>query len=138
MKKVGLLAGIVGVLIGGFLLFSQPASSPETQTKPVAKLSFATVSSEVTKKSATLLDVRTAEEYASGHYAGAVNLDVENIRAGTLPDSAKIQPLYVYCRSGNRSAQATELLKAAGYTAVTDLGGLDDVKAMGGTLITAP
>ena len=90
------------------------------------------------KKSATLLDVRSSEEYASGHFAGAVNLDVKNIRAGKLPDSAKTQPLYVYCRSGNRSAQATELLKAAGYTVVTDLGGLDDVKAMGGALVTAP
>ncbi len=138
MKKIGLFAGIIGVVIGSFLLLSKPAGSPQVNNEPAAKLSFATVSNEVAKKSATLLDVRSSEEYASGHFAGAVNLDVENIRAGKLPDSAKTQPLYIYCRSGNRSAQATELLKAAGYTAVTDLGGLDDVEAMGGTLITAP
>ena len=136
MKKLGIVAGLIAVVVGGALLLSKPASSPTVNEQPAAKLSFTTIANEVAKNSAVLLDVRTAEEYASGHFAGAVNLDVEDIRAGKLPDSAKTQPLYLYCRSGNRSAQATELLKTAGYTTITDLGGLDDVKSIGGTLVT--
>ena len=95
---------------------------------------FAVIQSKI-KDGAQLLDVRTAEEFDSGHFAGAINLDVEDIIAGKLPDAAKDTQLYVYCRSGNRSAQAVFLLKQAGFTNITDLGGLTDVEGMGGKLI---
>lgn len=95
---------------------------------------FAVIQSKI-KDGAQLLDVRTAEEFDSGHFAGAINLDVEDIIAGKLPDAAKDAQLYVYCRSGNRSAQAVSLLKQAGFTNITDLGGLTDVEGMGGKLI---
>ena len=92
---------------------------------------FAVIQSKI-KDGAQLLDVRTAEEFDSGHFAGAINLDVEDIIAGKLPDAAKDAQLYVYCRSGNRSAQAVSLLKQAGFTNITDLGGLTDVESIGG------
>ena len=95
---------------------------------------FAVIQSKI-KDGAQLLDVRTAEEFDSGHFAGAINLDVEDIISGKLPDAAKDAQLYVYCRSGNRSAQAVFLLKQAGFTNITDLGGLTDVEGMGGKLI---
>jgi rhodanese-related sulfurtransferase len=135
MKKTGLIIAACAVLIAAFFVFTKPASSPEVNKQPAARLSFSLVTKEVKGGSATLLDVRTPEEYAAGHFENAVNLSLQDIEAGKLPDSAKTQPLYVYCRSGNRSAQATTLLMNAGYTVVTDLGGLDDVKAMGGTLV---
>ena len=94
---------------------------------------FAVIQSKI-NDGAQLLDVRTAEEFDSGHFAGAINLDVEDIIAGKLPDAAKDTQLYVYCRSGNRSAQAVSLLKQAGFTNITDLGGLTDVESIGGTL----
>ena len=94
---------------------------------------FAVIQSKI-NDGAQLLDVRTAEEFDSGHFAGAINLDVEDIIAGKLPDAAKHTQLYVYCRSGNRSAQAVSLLKQAGFTKITDLGGLTDVESIGGTL----
>ncbi len=94
---------------------------------------FALIQSNI-NDGAQLLDVRTAEEFDSGHFAGAINLDVEDIIAGKLPDAAKDAQLYVYCRSGNRSAQAVSLLKQAGFTNITDLGGLTDVESIGGTL----
>ena len=94
---------------------------------------FAVIQSKI-KDGAQLLDVRTAEEFDSGHFAGAINLDVEDIIAGKLPEAAKHTQLYVYCRSGNRSAQAVSLLKQAGFTNITDLGGLTDVESIGGTL----
>lgn len=95
---------------------------------------FAVIQSKI-KDGAQLLDVRTAEEFDYGHFAGAINLDVEDIIAGKLPDAAKDTQLYVYCRSGNRSAQAVSLLKQAGFTNITDLGGLSDVESIGGTLV---
>jgi rhodanese-related sulfurtransferase len=72
-----------------------------------------------------LIDVRTPEEFASGHIPGAINISVQ-----TLPDRlseiAEDQTIVVYCRSGNRSATATDILVAAGYAPVFDLGGIQD------------
>ncbi|GLV47234.1 sulfurtransferase [Thermus sp. LT1-2-5] len=64
---------------------------------------------------AMVVDVRTPAEFAQGHVPGAVNLPVEEVArwADTLP---KDKPVYLYCRSGNRSRQAAEYLKKKGYT----------------------
>ena len=72
-----------------------------------------------------ILDVRTPEEYAQGHIAGAVLLPVSNITSDALellPD--KDAEILVYCRSGNRSRQAANALVDMGYTAVYDFGGI--------------
>lgn len=77
-----------------------------------------------------LIDVRTPEEFASGHIPGAVNISLQ-----TLPDRLDEiqagQPLVVYCRTGNRSATASEILISNGYEEVYDLGGMQDWIAKG-------
>ncbi len=83
---------------------------------------------------ALLLDVRTAQEFEAGHFEGATNLDVVDIQKGKKPDVDKLTQIYVYCRSGNRSSVATELLKEAGFKNIRDLGGLADVQRLGGKL----
>ena len=74
-----------------------------------------------------LLDVRTQEEYDAGHIGGALLLPNETIldtQPDALPDlNAEI---LIYCRSGNRCAQAANLLVAMGYTNVYDFGGIID------------
>ena len=74
-----------------------------------------------------ILDVRTKEEYDAGHIAGAILVPNETIideQPDLLPDlDAEI---LVYCRSGNRSAQAAKKLIAIGYTNVVDFGGIID------------
>ena len=77
--------------------------------------------------SAVLLDVRTPDEFAEGHIEGAVNLAVEELesRLNELP-SDKATPIVVYCRSGRRSALAAEILVKAGYSAIYDLGGIQN------------
>ena len=82
---------------------------------------------EQAQDSGVLIDVRTPDEYAEGHLEGAVNIDF------TSPDfTARIQELdpdtsyRVYCRSGNRSAQAVAAMREAGLTRVADLGGFQD------------
>jgi rhodanese-related sulfurtransferase len=77
--------------------------------------------------SAVLVDVRTASEYEEIRIEGAVLLPLNEItlRAlDVLPD--KNATIIVYCRSGNRSAQAVELLYGLGYTNLYDLGGILD------------
>jgi rhodanese-related sulfurtransferase len=70
-----------------------------------------------------LIDVRTAEEFASGHIAGAVNISLQELPA-RLSEVPKDRPVVLYCRSGNRSAQAMDVLKASGYTNIYDMGGI--------------
>ena len=74
-----------------------------------------------------LLDVRTPEEYREGHIPGAINIPNETIGTAMpegLPE--KDQMILVYCRSGNRSKQASEKLVALGYTNVVEFGGIRD------------
>lgn len=78
---------------------------------------------------AIVIDVRTAQEYAVGHLDGAVNLDVTSGDfAAALPELSPDGEYYVYCRSGNRSAQAARLLADAGFADVTDLGSLEEAQ----------
>jgi len=77
-----------------------------------------------------LLDVRTPDEFNSGHIANANNISVETL-ASRLSDVPTDEPIVIYCRSGNRSAQAASILKSAGYTQVYDLGGIIDWQAAG-------
>lgn len=81
-----------------------------------------------------LLDVRTPEEFADGHIVDAANIAVETLasRLDEVPDD---QPIVVYCRSGNRSAQAARILQQAGYTNIYDLGGIINWQARGYALV---
>ena len=68
-----------------------------------------------------LLDVRRDDEFEEGHIPGAINIPNESIgteEIAELPD--KNQTIYVYCRSGNRSKQASQKLVDLGYTDVTE------------------
>jgi phage shock protein E len=77
-----------------------------------------------------LLDVRTPEEFATGHIHGAVNIPLDGL-GNRLSEVPTDQPVVVYCRSGNRSAQASQILAQAGYTNIYDMGGLNDWTAQG-------
>lgn len=74
-----------------------------------------------------ILDVRTEEEYQEGHVPGAIVIPNETISSGPLEELPDMdQAILVYCRSGNRSAQAAKKLAEAGYTQVYDFGGIID------------
>ena len=77
-----------------------------------------------------ILDVRTAQEYSEKHIPGAINIANESIGTediSELPDKdpAKDTPVLVYCRSGNRSKQASEKLVKLGYTNIIEIGGIN-------------
>ncbi len=72
-----------------------------------------------------LLDVRRPDEFAAGHIPNAINVPNESIgdaEIAALPD--KDQLIFVYCRSGNRSKQASEKLVKLGYTNIVECGGI--------------
>ena len=74
-----------------------------------------------------LLDVRTSEEFADKHIPDAINIPNETIGTEDIPELPnKDQLILVYCRSGNRSKQASEKLAALGYTNIVEFGGIND------------
>lgn len=79
-------------------------------------------------KGAILLDVRTPEEYASGHIDGSTNLPLNEINSIADLVGDKQVHLFVHCRSGKRSAQAVSYLKGHGYVNAHDIGGIVSYK----------
>ena len=74
-----------------------------------------------------ILDVRTPEEFSEKHIPNAINIPNETIGTEEIPDLPdKDQLILVYCRSGNRSKQASEKLVKLGYTNIVEFGGIND------------
>lgn len=73
-----------------------------------------------------MFDVRTDEEFFTGHTEGAVNFDVDTINAESAAELIpnKDTPIIVYCKTGERAKLAAEALCELGYTNVCDVGSL--------------
>lgn len=90
--------------------------------------------------STVIIDVRTPDEFASGHLDGAVNIDVQSAefdaRVGQLdPESSYV----VYCRSGNRSTQAIDRMTALGFTTLINGGSIENASnSTGLAIVTSP
>lgn len=70
---------------------------------------------------AILIDVRSIEEYNSGHVPSSVNIPLSSVEKINCD---KDTHLYVYCRSGSRSGVAKDKLNKMGYTNVINVGGI--------------
>ncbi len=73
---------------------------------------------------AALLDVRTSQEYQEGHIPGSINIPLQSLSTADQIPAGKDAPLFVYCYSGSRSAQAVRLLTGMGYTNIKNIGGI--------------
>ena len=73
---------------------------------------------------AVLVDVREADEYASGHIKDAVNVPLSDIERISSVVADRTVPLFLYCASGARSARAEKALKQMGYTNIHNIGGI--------------
>lgn len=140
MGKVILIVVILVAVVGGFFLLSSPSSEEQsvasTSSQPQEQeLSYESIQQDIAASNAYLIDVRTPEEFAAGYIEEAINFPLQDIEANRYPDVDKDAALYVYCRSGNRSAVAVNLLEKEGFNNVVDLGGYQDVVALGGTLV---
>ena len=82
---------------------------------------------------ATVIDVRSPDEFASGHVPKAVNIPVETVPSRlaeleALVGNDRSKPIVVYCAAGGRAAKAKTALEAAGFTKVVNGGGYRDLK----------
>ncbi len=77
---------------------------------------------QLMKEGGQIIDVRTKEEYASGHIRGSVNIPLQNL-GGHLSKIKKDKPVITCCVSGMRSASAKSLLKSSGFANVHNGGG---------------
>lgn len=124
-QKWLLLAGVALLVI---IAFAVLAPSLFVQRNPAVQLLTAQAYHTDfldTNQNHFLLDVRRPDEFASGHIAGATNINVDFL-ADQLSRVPKDVPVVIYCRSGNRSATAANILAQAGYTQIYDMGGIID------------
>ena len=68
-----------------------------------------------------IIDVRTSKEFQSGHLEKSINIEWQDILS-ISSNIEKSEKIYLYCRSGNRSQKATEILSQAGFLNVENLG----------------
>lgn len=125
-----LAVGIIAVFVL-LLVFSSDGQESSSDGQEV--LAYSDIQETVDTGNAAFLDVRTPEEYYESHFPGAELFPLQDLEQGSLPEYDTDTTLYIYCRSGNRSQDATRLLESAGYD-VVDLGGLSDVTTLGGQL----
>ena len=94
------------------------------QNVSIAVLSTIDFKSQVEGKNVQLIDVRTPNEYKSGHIKGAKNIDFFSIQfKDEFNKLIKGKPVYVYCRSGSRSRQTANELALMGFKEIYDLKG---------------
>jgi phage shock protein E len=86
---------------------------------------------------APVLDVRTPVEFGGGHLRGARNVDVMETGFADAVDRLRLDrnaPIYVYCRTGNRSGNAVKILRERGYVAAVNVGGVEGLIRAGATM----
>ena len=124
-----LLPLVAVMLVAGALVACSPAGSG-VRTASAADAVAA-------MDSRTIIDVRTPAEVAQGMIAGAINIDIGSADFRPRIEALDRDEAYLlYCRTGNRSAQAAALMRDLGFTDVIDAGGFDALVAAGA--LTAP
>ena len=107
-----------------FLLFSLLVFSQEN-TQVYEVLSYDDFKNQINNDNVLLFDIRTMDEFNSGHLKGSINIDFyeEKLFDKFFKKVNKSKPIYIYCRSGNRSKKSFEKLKKLGFVKVFDLEG---------------
>ena len=122
MKYILIL--LTALLLGGCA--AQPASpSDKAAYRQISMEEAVTMMAQ--ESDYIILDVRRSDEFASGHIPGAINVANESIGTAEIPElPEKNKLILVYCRSGNRSKQASQKLADLGYTNIVEFGGIMD------------
>lgn len=115
MNKYLIVAGIIALI---FLIFYRVKNTVIADSKSVK---------DKIQSGAKIFDVRTVDEFQSGHYPGAINIPVDQISKRIEEFGDKSKPIIVYCASGGRSSSARGVLLSLGYTDVTNAGGLSSM-----------
>ncbi len=123
----------VAVIVGAVLLLTNNAEG-----KGLPATVSVTEAAERFDQGAFLLDVRTVEEWNQGHIDGAVLIPLDQL-SSRIDEVPADQDVLIICRSGNRSGQARDLLRAAGLKQTTSIsGGINAWMANGLPVVTGP
>ena len=118
MKKI-LISLLITLILFGCNSNNQNSYTQLDQNEAIRKM-------EELDQEYIILDVRTKPEYDQGHIEGAINFPNEDIQNGSFPNPENKDMIYfVYCRSGNRSKQASAKLVENGYTNIYEIGGIN-------------
>ena len=100
--------------------------SCKTETDQKTKvIDLETLKTEAIGKDVQLIDVRTTAEYKAGHIDDAIHIDVLNMETFVeeVEKLDKTKPVYLYCKMGGRSKQASEKLEELGFKTIYDFSG---------------
>ena len=126
MKRIITALAITAALAASGLALT--ACSPTEGNAPMAAVDFTA--------STVVIDVRTPEEFATGHLAGSVNIDWQGPEFMQAIDSLDKSAHYVvYCRSGNRAGQALDMMTSMGFMNIQNLGSVDEAAATTGLAV---
>lgn len=107
------------------LLITVLGFSCQNNTTGITVVDKAFLEKEVIGKDVQLVDVRTQEEYESGHIDDAVNFNIIDNETflSQIQTLDKQQPVYLYCKMGGRSNRAANIMKENGFTQIFDYSG---------------
>lgn len=112
----------ISYLLAGVFVALSFMVNAQTKTSPLTASAFYELISR--NESLQLIDVRTPEEFASGHIKGAVNISLyDKDFAGLVAQLKKNEPVFVYCKGGGRSREAAGKMEELGFTDIHDLRG---------------
>lgn len=94
------------------------------ESKHLTVLNSTQYEQAITENNVTIIDVRTPSEYKGGYIKNAQNINVQSGDFKTkMQNFDKEKPIYIYCRSGARSANAARIMEEMGFTEIYDLKG---------------
>lgn len=133
IKKIfylGLVIFLIGILS---VLFKETTGQDNKDSTTTIEASYSKIRPEDAmdrlnnESDIVLLDVRTKEEYDTGHIKDSILIPVDVLEEQAIESlKDKDATIFIYCRSGNRSKTATKILLNQGYKNVYDLGGIND------------
>ena len=128
MSMVLILAIVIVVAIA--LWYAMASQKSDASTAITQHLTPQQYQATYATRDHLLVDVRTPEEFATGHIPGATNIALQSLpqRMAALPHD---QPVILYCRSGARSREAARMLIQNGFSDVHNLGGITEWRSQG-------
>lgn len=121
MKRIFIISCVIIAIVAIILVANQKNNTNESAKDEGSSL----ISEHIKSANGQLIDVREPDEYKESHADGAINIPLSEIEKGNYQEIESTRPIYVYCRSGRRSALAKIALEKAGYENIVDIGGID-------------
>ena len=133
MKKLQQIF-VLALILGAFQMTNAQFVKDLVHAKPTVKNTRAKIFSQMLRneKNPQIIDIRTPQEYKSGHIKGAILINfydpnfAKNVEKAGLD---KNKPIYIYCRSGNRTGRSIKIFQKLGFKHIVNLGyGLNEWK----------